>query len=429
MSNEIAFRRTLSAIVEEYNAKVEAIPSAIAAFNAAGDALKSAATISGTWGEVSIDTGRGIYERDLKRSLLTSAWLHMFKVLNIDYLATAEDKKRFRTSIANPPEFTIDNVRATFGHYLESPRYHILRGLAEAFCSLDPAYKSHEKVKIGVQGLPKRVIISSVGSWGSWGQERLRDAINALCAVKGLPLTDWQEVRDESGKVKIYGIRQLLDDGEYMRESHGIWLKRFANGNAHLFFSPKSLREINLALAEYYGDVLPDAVEKGAAKRQASTAVAKDLQYYPTPAAAAKEIADIYLKGKSVLEPSCGDGRLMDAARDSGATSVFGIEVDAGRAEAARRKGFPVLTANFLEVPPEAKYDFVLMNPPFFGKHWQLHVEHALKFLKPGGVLRAILPITARDHWKGKGSFEDLPFGAFRESGTNINTTILTIRT
>ena len=120
---------------------------------------------------------------------------------------------------------------------------------------------------------------------------------------------------------------------------------------------------------------------------------------------------------------------MMDAARDSGAASVFGIEVDAGRAEAARRKGFPVLTANFLEVPPEAKYDFVLMNPPFFGKHWKLHVEHALKFLKPGGVLRAILPITARDHWKGKGSFEDLPFGAFRESGTNINTTILTIRT
>lgn len=429
MSNEIAFRRTLSAIVEEYNSKVAALWSAIAAFNAAGEALKSAATVSGTWGEVSIDTGRGIYERDLKRSLLTSAWLHIFKVLNIDYLATAEDKKRFRTSIANPPEFTIDNVRATFGHYLEDPRYHILRGLAEAFCSLDPAYKSHEKVKIGVQGLPKRVIISNVGSWGSWGQERLRDAINALCAVKGMPLTDWQEVRDESGKVKIYGIRQLLDDGEYMREIHGIWLKRFANGNAHLFFSPKSLREINLALAEYYGDVLPDAVEKGAVRKQASTAVAKDLQYYPTPAAAAKEIADINLKGKSVLEPSCGDGRLMGAARDSGATSVFGIEVDAGRAEAARRKGFPVLNANFLEVPPEARFDAVLMNPPFYGKHWMLHVEHALKFLKPGCVLRAILPITARDHWKGKGSFEDLPFGAFRESGTNINTTILTIWT
>lgn len=76
MSNDVAFRRTLSAIVEEYNAKVEAIPSAIAAFNAAGDALKSAATISGTWGEVSIDAGRGIYERDLKRSLQPAAVEH-----------------------------------------------------------------------------------------------------------------------------------------------------------------------------------------------------------------------------------------------------------------------------------------------------------------------------------------------------------------
>ena len=53
----------------------------------------------------------------------------------------------------------------------------------------------------------------------------------------------------------------------------------------------------------------------------------------------------------------------------------------------------------------------------------------------PAGVLTAILPITARDcdliddlgtkaNWK----WNDLPVGSFSESGTNINTTVLTIR-
>ena len=69
------------------------------------------------------------------------------------------------------------------------------------------------------------------------------------------------------------------------------------------------------------------------------------------------------------------------------------------------------------------------MNPPFYGKHYAAHVEHALGFLKPSGILIAILPITARyDHGLLKGSWDDLPVGSFSESGTNINTTILTIR-
>jgi hypothetical protein len=213
--NEISHRRTISAILSEYETKLENIPAALSAFDMASEVLKGAATVSGTWGNRSIGTGR-VYEQDLKRSLLTSAWLHMYTVLNIDYLATATDKRRFKTSIENPPEFTFENIRATFGHYLEDPRHHILRGLAEAFGSLDQAYKSHEKVKIGVQGLPKRIILSSVSGFGSWGAERLRDCVNALCAVKGLPLTDWQEVRDKDGRITVYGQWQLLDDGDYI---------------------------------------------------------------------------------------------------------------------------------------------------------------------------------------------------------------------
>lgn len=111
--------------------------------------------------------------------------------------------------------------------------------------------------------------------------------------------------------------------------------------------------------------------------------------------------------------------------------AVQGIECDEGRAATARAKGFQVQTANFLQVEPAPIFDVVLMNPPFYGKHYQTHVKHALKFLKPGGVLYAVLPESAagahgyidRPDW-GQDEWEDLPVGSFSNSGTNINTGI-----
>jgi hypothetical protein len=53
------------------------------------------------------------------------------------------------------------------------------------------------------------------------------------------------------------------------------------------------------------------------------------------------------------------------------------------------------------------------------------HVEHAKKFLKDGGTLISILPITARDDHKVLvGKWLDLPDKSFAGSGTNINTVL-----
>jgi hypothetical protein len=46
-----------------------------------------------------------------------------------------------------------------------------------------------------------------------------------------------------------------------------------------------------------------------------------------------------------------------------------------------------------------------------------------------GGTLTAILPATARyDHGLLTGHWSDLPVGSFSENGTNISTTVLTMR-
>jgi len=226
-----------------------------------------------------------------------------------------------------------------------------------------------------------------------------------------------------------------------------VWLKRFANGNGHLFFGPDMLKTVNEGLAEFYGDVLPDCPEE-APKKRTGTAVSKDLAFYRTPDAAADELVSrVSLRDNPrILEPSCGDGAILDAlrrkvdrdCRQYGASEyncrVVGIEYDKERAAQAEAKGYRVQVANFLQVQPSPTFDYVLMNPPFVGKHYQKHVEHARKFLKPGGVVYAILPITAvTDHGfisekdlRGWDKWRDLPIGSFSESGTNINTGIAT---
>ena len=429
-------RRRPSEIVAEYEVKREALEGALATYEAAGTALKTAATIGGTWGNITLDTGRGIYASNLQQSLLQSAWRHVYDLYGLEQIASAEAKRRYEQMFSAPPPFTVENIRDQFGDLVADPWGSILRGMAEVFSQLDPAFKSHEKMKIGVKGLPKRLILSNVAGYGSWGRDRLRDILNALAAYQGLPLVEYRE------------LEALMKDGDALRQgwtapgdghrpevdfpARGVWLKRFANGNGHLFFSPEALTDINRALAEYYGDVLPDCPEDRPTKQRASTAVSKDLQYYPTPAAVVERVlADLRLDGQRVLEPSCGCGRFLDALRAAGA-DVVGCEVDSLRAADCAIKGHRVWNANFLETVPTPDFDRVVMNPPFSGRHYAKHVRHALKFLKPGGTLTAILPATARyDHGELddlRPHWDDLRVGSFAESGTNINTTVATIR-
>jgi len=432
-------RRRPSEIVAEYDAKRAALADALAAFEDAGSALKAAATIGGTWGNVTLDTGRGIYPSLLEKSLLQSAWRHVYELYGLEQIASASAKRAYEQMFSAPPPFTVENIREQFGELVSDPWGSVLRGLAEVFCQLDPAFKSHEKMKIGVKGLPKRVILDNVAGYGSWGRDRLRDILNALAAYQGKPLVENREME------ALLNGQGLLDSWTAPKDFHrpettfparGVWLKRFANGNGHLYFSPEALADINRALAEYYGDVLPDCPDDDArpTRQRASTAVSKDLQYYPTPVAVVDRVlADLAYRmpGQRVLEPSCGCGRIMDALRAAGA-DVIGCEVDPVRAAMCEAKGHRVMRMNFLETAPTPDFDQVVMNPPFYGRHYAKHVRHALRFLKPGGRLTAILPASARyDHGEMDDlnpHWNDLPVGSFSESGTNINTTVATIR-
>lgn len=414
--NAPAIRLSISDVVAEYDAKVLSAPEVESALKAASDHAMAQACVGSTYGEMSRPKYPSATE--IRRSLLKSAWRHVYDGLNIGVIVGATEKKRIDFALQSPPPFTIENIRDTFGDYVIRPRYHILKGLAEIFCALDPAFKSHSKVRIGVKGLPKRVIMSGFNNYSGFGRDRVRDMLRAIAACNGEQPPTHTEMAD------------LVPHGVEATSGHGISIKRFNNGNAHIYFDKETLKTVNLALSEFYGDVLPDEAGEKPTAKQASTAVSKDLQYYPTPKAVVDQALDWahVMDGDLVLEPSCGCGRIMDALRAIG-VKVWGIEYDKGRAQQCRDKGHRATVGNFLEQPETPQFDAVIMNPPFAGKHYQKHIRHAMKFLKPSGELVAILPASAMyDHGFVEeigAQWRDLPVASFAESGTNVPTGIL----
>lgn len=165
----------------------------------------------------------------------------------------------------------------------------------------------------------------------------------------------------------------------------------------------------------------------------------QDEGWFPTPVpviARMLELANL-ASGMTVLEPSAGEGALASAVAAAGC-AVDCVEQNAKRAGVTYAAGIAraVTMADFLALPMQPVYDRIVMNPPFADKADIAHVRHALGFLKPGGVLVAVMSVGVmfredrettefREMFlKGGGTFEPLPDDAFKVSGTGVRTVL-----
>lgn len=160
----------------------------------------------------------------------------------------------------------------------------------------------------------------------------------------------------------------------------------------------------------------------------------QEFGYFPTPAPIVQrliELADLK-PGMTVLEPSAGRGAIAGPIAALGC-HVDCIELQRDNALAISDAGIgrDLAVADFLTVEPSPDYDRVVMNPPFARQQDIAHVLHARRFLRSGGLLVAVMSAGVMFR-KGRaeqfrhlvGSFEELPDGAFKESGTGVRTVI-----
>lgn len=203
------------------------------------------------------------------------------------------------------------------------------------------------------------------------------------------------------------------------------------------------------------GIMFPSAAHAARLKAALSSGVAVRekvvAQAYYTPDAAAEALIrhllplDLPADGSllRVLEPSAGNGALVRklASKAPGVCDVTMVELDREaydvlRADPSMRYnlgGWCFINEDFLGITPGGdmkNYDLVLMNPPWANGQAGKHLIHALKFLRKGGVLGAILPpiVELPETLVGTGlAMYDLPEGSFKESGTNVRAKIAVV--
>ncbi len=388
-----------------------------------------------------------------RHKLDASIWQGLVDKLGLRDMMDHETKKKWDAGLAeDAPEVTETNILATFEHMIDGSGEMFRAGLANCFSKLDRRFKSHDVFKLGDRIIIERLFDDwGYYSWSCWANDALID-IERVFAKLDDQAPDPNGLREaiRESREGQRGARQSVAESRYFR------VKGFKNGNAHLWFTrPDLVKKVNKELAAYYGEVLPDATEKEETIRT-GTEVAKDLQYYPTPQAAVDYVMEhgtIY-RGGVFLEPSAGDGQLVRGILSKlPEADVTAVEVNpqlvARLMKTTPRANVEVHQTNFLSMPVQQKYDCVVMNPPFYGTHWMDHVMHAYEFLVPGGSLNAILPATAEvgtskrhkqfQKWFAdqglttkyetyERHFRDMPSGSFKESGTNVNTVLLTLR-
>ena len=103
----------------------------------------------------------------------------------------------------------------------------------------------------------------------------------------------------------------------------------------------------------------------------------------------------------SALDPCIGDGAAFAAITSDKKVSRYGIELDSGRAEQARATGVAVIHGNCFDVQcPVESFSLIYLNPPYdfeIGEERsqrmeKLFLEHAYRWLKPGGILVLVVP-------------------------------------
>lgn len=168
------------------------------------------------------------------------------------------------------------------------------------------------------------------------------------------------------------------------------------------------------------------------------------LQLFETPVDLADRLVRAlgHIEGQICLEPSAGRGRIVQALAMRDPARVIAVEIDEDNAQALRdqNQAHQIIVGDLLAQDLNGlRVDAVVMNPPFTGNQDIRHVRHAFTLLRDGGVLAAIVgehSFSGQERecveWRDwltevEAEVEIIPAGAFKESGTSIQTRMVVL--
>ena len=268
------------------------------------------------------------------------------------------------------------------------------------------------------------------------GGYRLHVRAKGVVKEKRVEITDDVKAILEAGRVErkcYYLPERQLDRAEYVKVNKILKLlggKWNHNKRAHVFADETAAISVL------------DSLDSGSVVDTKAT-----YQFFETPKKIARqmvELANIH-DGMIVLEPSAGDGAIAEALAEYDIEKplynigLIMVEIDPEKCKAlAGKKLGNVLCQDFLGnfADEYGRFDRIIMNPPFTRGQEAEHVLHAYeRCLYPGGRLVSVMSASVKFNQQKKyalvrelienhGEIIELPEGAFRESGTSVNTVL-----
>jgi hypothetical protein len=450
------------------------------------------------------------FMRTAKKLAAVMVWAGLIEHTELERLMDKEAKDKLRQQMRYVPEpargrrelitdqeidrglppITPENIYATLETFRRDAGQIFRRGVANVFSALDRRFRSHGGFKLGTYGKGKyggRVVLThAIDSWGNLRSGGTADTIadieRTFAVLDGDPggggsYALASAIRSEGDRCGLHCPFQFLIETQY------FLVRGYKNQSLHLWFKRKDLIEkVNQILAEWYGEVLGDAMTDPSRGRKRDPFAdiehrlpAKYFGFYPSPAPVVEEIINALPLHRAegqpllrILEPSAGTGNIArelgkerwpdyryewsDEARERvripigqpyrhlvDCVEIQPCYADQLQAQKLYRR---VWCADFLKMTPKETglYDVIAMNPPFDLERDTDHVMHALKFLADDGVLVAVVSagLEFRQSRKAmafralmermKAQWRDLPAGSFADQGTNVNTMLLRVK-
>ena len=194
---------------------------------------------------------------DYRAELDRGAWTWVFDATELSSLMDAKQREKWREDVSkNPPEFTMENVVATFEDLRARSGEIFLTGLVNVFEKLPRSFRSHDGFKIGARCVLEFAVTPPYSRRGHfrWAFKSFgygRDQLDDLDRV--FHLLAEEEWTTKAGDL----ASSAMQDGEGECETRFFKLRWFKNGNCHVWMTDEATtRAANKLLAQHYGAAL-----------------------------------------------------------------------------------------------------------------------------------------------------------------------------
>lgn len=232
----------------------------------------------------------------------------------------------------------------------------------------------------------------------------------------------------------INSIGQMIPNGNRLELPKDLHFNNYAQVKKCLIDAGGIYKKCGFEFPEAANDVQQRLVGGEAINEK------KAFQFFPTPEPLARKLVAMsgLEPGMVWLEPSAGQGAISNIMSEISKSGQV-VELMEQNVKALIRQGYSPINGDFLTLKPRAEFDVIVANPPFTKNQDIDHIRHMYEFLKPGGRLVSVASVSwtfgsqkkqvSFREWLDElgANIEEVPEGAFSQSGTQVRTAIVSI--